>query len=220
MQFHFFCPTGHLLQADERHVGQAAVCPYCNTMLRIPPAKTASPAVDAAAPRTEFEDAPSEPPEASFDAAPRPEEETLPMEVASDEGAVAALREEEAADHRRRAADAATAERRSGSAETVFGDQPPLESAAEGRGAVHIPCPAGHVLETPQDMLGSDAMCPFCGQVFRLELRNSLEYRQEEEQRAAREAERAARFWLRCAIAAAIVTVGGLILLIVLTAQR
>jgi len=75
-------------------------------------------------------------------------------------------------------------------------------------------------LETPRNMLGSDAMCPFCRQVFRLELQNSLEYLQEIEERAAREAERVARFWLRLAIAAAVITLGGLTLLIVWSVQR
>lgn len=223
MAFHFFCPTGHLLQADERHVGRAAVCPYCNTTLRIPavrkPARAAEDADDAA----DLADARPRPGDrGAVTAAPQdvdvPSQEV--MEVASDEGAFAALDNQAAAEHRGGSADFPEAERRSGSAETFFGNQPPLESEVGRPGAVHIPCPAGHVLETPPDMVGRDAMCPFCGQVFRLEFRNSLEYQREQEQRAAQRAERAARLWMQWAIIAAIVTVGGLILLIVLAAQR
>ncbi|GAB4133267.1 hypothetical protein JCM17478_07790 [Thermopirellula anaerolimosa] len=143
-----------------------------------------------------------------------------PPEFALDAEATAARTDDGSGSNRETSADSGATELGSGSAESFFGDRPPLESAAVGPEALHIPCPAGHVLETPQDMLGRDAMCPFCGQVFRLEYRNSLEHRREQEQRASREAERAARFWLQWAIAAAIVTVGGLILLIVLAAQR
>jgi len=220
MAFHFFCPTGHILQADERHVGRAAVCPYCNTTLRIPPAKASSRAADTAVWRAEFEDDPRQPLGRGFDAAFPHEGDAPPPDVASGEGVAGAPLGEQALDRRRESQDSVATERRSGSAETFFGDRPPLDSAAEGRGAVHIPCPAGHILETPREMLGRDAMCPFCSQVFRLEFQNSLEYRHEQEHRAAREAERVARFWLQWAIAAAMVTVGGLILLIVLASQR
>lgn len=223
MAFHFFCPTGHLLQADERHVGRAAVCPYCNTTLRIPAVRKPARSVENTEAAADVADARPSPGDRGAVAASSHDVDSPSLEVrevASDEGAFAALDDQAAAEHRGGSADSPEAERRSGSAETFFGNQPPLESEVGRPGAVHIPCPAGHVLETPPDMVGRDAMCPFCGQVFRLEFRNSLEYQQEQEQRAARQAERAARFWLQWAIAAAIVTVGGLILLIVLAAQR
>lgn len=219
MGFHFFCPSGHLLQADARHVGRAAVCPYCNTTLRIPPAKASSLAADTAVLGSEFEDDRRRPLGRDFDAVSRAEDESPLLDLASGKGVADDSPGEQASDHRFESGEAATTERKSGSAETFFGDRPPFQ-AAERQRPVHIPCPAGHVLETPQDMLGRDAMCPFCSQVFRLEFQNSLEYREEQQHRAAREAERAARFWLQWAVAAAIVTVGGLILLIVSASQR
>src|SRR5664280_2174339 len=48
---------------------------------------------------------------------------------------------------------------------------------------VHIPCPSGHQLETPRDMLGQDALCPFCQVRFHLRWEDSIEYREERERR-------------------------------------
>ncbi len=216
MAFSFFCPTGHILQADERHVGRAAACPYCHTKFRIPQVPdadregvsqtqgTAEAAVECPTPSRELA-APSL--EAD---APRPSGDQREIAPAPDRTDRAA--EWEGAD---------TSRPSLSKAESVFGDRPPFDSVVVGgESVVHIPCPAGHVLETPRNMLGSDAMCPFCRQVFRLELQNSLEYLQEIEERAAREAERVARFWLRLAIAAAVITLGGLTLLIVWSVQR
>lgn len=74
---------------------------------------------------------------------------------------------------------------------------------------VHIPCPAGHELETPHEMLGHEALCPFCGVQFRLRLEDSVEYRAE---RQRREHEMGVK-WMKVAIAAAVVVVGTVILL-------
>src|SRR5262245_7906538 len=41
---------------------------------------------------------------------------------------------------------------------------------------LHIPCPNGHELETPYDMLGQRAMCPQCGAEFKLKREKSVEY--------------------------------------------
>ncbi len=43
------------------------------------------------------------------------------------------------------------------------------------RKLLHIPCPQGHILETPTEMLGIDVMCPHCGVQFRLNEKDSLE---------------------------------------------
>jgi len=82
---------------------------------------------------------------------------------------------------------------------------PPPEEAV-----VHIPCPSGHELETPRDMLGQEALCPFCRVQFRLRLEDSIEYRAALQQR---EREMGMK-WMKAAIAAAVVVVGAVILLI------
>jgi len=56
-----------------------------------------------------------------------------------------------------------------------------MPGAQKRQDVFHILCPSGHQLETPREMLGSDAMCPFCGAQFRLRLEDSLEYKQQME---------------------------------------
>jgi len=80
---------------------------------------------------------------------------------------------------------------------------------------LHIPCPLGHILETPPEMLGIAVMCPICQTTFEPQYEASQEYRQKREEMAAKAAERAARFWLQLAIGAAILVLGGLIMLII-----
>jgi hypothetical protein len=58
-------------------------------------------------------------------------------------------------------------------------------------------------------------MCPICRTTFEPQYELSQEYRQKREEMAARASERAARFWLNLAIGAAILVLGGLIMLIV-----
>jgi len=45
----------------------------------------------------------------------------------------------------------------------------------------HIPCPNGHELETPPEMLEQEVMCPHCGVQFRLREKDSREYRRKQE---------------------------------------
>lgn len=46
---------------------------------------------------------------------------------------------------------------------------------------LHIPCPKGHELQTPEEMLDQEALCPYCQTQFRLLYKNSTEYKQERE---------------------------------------
>jgi hypothetical protein len=68
---------------------------------------------------------------------------------------------------------------------------------------VHIPCPAGHVLETPCEMLSQKAICPFCHAQFDLELENSLEYKKQIAEQEDHRQQLHGRIWLYGAIAAA-----------------
>ena len=81
---------------------------------------------------------------------------------------------------------------------------------------LHIRCPAGHTLETPHDMLGQEALCPFCNVRFRLRREDSAEYRQELERR---EEEMGVK-WMRAAIVAAVVVLGAVIFLIGMMISR
>ena len=64
----------------------------------------------------------------------------------------------------------------------------------------HIPCPQGHELETPRDMLEKFAMCPQCGEKFRLRRVKSIEYRHQQEGEEELRLKRQERFWTRFAI--------------------
>ncbi|MBL8830310.1 MAG: hypothetical protein JNM18_25255 [Planctomycetaceae bacterium] len=79
----------------------------------------------------------------------------------------------------------------------------------------HIPCPNGHVLETPDDILGQQALCPYCNVQFELRMEDSQEHRVEQEAlRRQREAEMNER-WVRYSIRLAI-GVGIMFLLMVI----
>jgi len=76
---------------------------------------------------------------------------------------------------------------------------------------LHIPCPKGHLLETPRDMLNQVAECPFCHARFRLRREKSVEYqRRKAEQEEIRQL-RLGSAWLRWAIIAAVLVVLSLV---------
>ncbi len=102
---------------------------------------------------------------------------------------------------------------------TPAGEAPvEAELPAQSPKLLHIPCPRGHVLETPEEMVGQDALCPFCNLQFRLRFDDSLEHRREKEEEEARRQQRAAKAWLNWSIAAAVVVLFGVILLFIVRA--
>src|SRR5690349_1780314 len=42
---------------------------------------------------------------------------------------------------------------------------------------LHIPCPNGHELEVPPDMIDTEVLCPQCNVQFRLRAKDSIEHR-------------------------------------------
>ena len=76
MSFHFRCPNGQLLQAENQDIGQVVNCPVCGTAMAIPPNPAGPPVampVSPAAPiapvaTTHYNPAASEPiPEAIYE---------------------------------------------------------------------------------------------------------------------------------------------------------
>jgi uncharacterized Zn finger protein (UPF0148 family) len=84
---------------------------------------------------------------------------------------------------------------------------------------LHIPCPQGHELETPEEMIGQDVLCPLCGEQFNLQYKNSVEYKKEKEAERERRERKMAEAWFTRAIIAAVIVVLGLIVLLVLAAS-
>lgn len=86
-----------------------------------------------------------------------------------------------------------------------------LDEAIEAETLLHIPCPNGHELEVPFDMVGQRALCPHCNVEFRLREEKSVEYIRQQEALDRKRAE----FWFRLAIIAAAV-VGAVLLVMIL----
>jgi hypothetical protein len=107
-----------------------------------------------------------------------------------------------------------------------FGGPPPAEQLPEAEPApldvaeepaeplFHIPCPSGHRLELTRDMLGKEAICPYCQKPFMLNVERSVEYQQQRAQRVAKEEMKLGRIWLNAAIVAAVLVVAALLILL------
>ncbi len=94
-----------------------------------------------------------------------------------------------------------------------------LETARDS-GVVHIPCPNGHELETPREMIGQDAMCPHCRSEFQLRLKDSREYQRDQAAEQERRQRRLGKAWMNWAIAMVVIVVLGVGLLIALSISR
>ena len=69
---------------------------------------------------------------------------------------------------------------------------------------LHIPCPNGHELETPLDMLEQEVLCPQCNAQFRLRKKDSREYKRKKEETERIKEIKTGNFWLNIAIVAAV----------------
>lgn len=65
-------------------------------------------------------------------------------------------------------------------------------------------------------MIGQDAMCPYCGEAFRLRREDSVEYKQEQEEYFRRKEEQMGKKWLNWAIAIAVVVALGVGTLVIM----
>jgi hypothetical protein len=93
------------------------------------------------------------------------------------------------------------------------------ESAPEEPRIWHIPCPNGHILDTPDDMLDQDVLCPICERQFTLRKFQSVEETQKRERLREMKDEKAGQFWLKLAIGIAAVVILGIIIMIALSAS-
>lgn len=204
MAFQFHCPQGHLLSAQEFQAGQQTHCPMCGMAFIIPlPAAmvptvptTVLPYAPVAAPPPAPPAMPPLPPTAAV-MPPLPPAAVEPDVPATDRFAALAA-----------AAQAAEAEAEQPPAPAE--EAPPVEPAV-----LHIPCPKGHVLETPEDMLDQEVLCPHCQTQFILRQRNSVEYRQKKEEEERIREIKTGNFWLNMAIVVVVLVMLGLVALIV-----
>ena len=85
------------------------------------------------------------------------------------------------------------------------------EAEFSGGGAVHIPCPNGHELETPMEMIGLEVLCPYCKAKFKLRNQDSFEFKR---QQAIEDAKRS-RLWFNIAVVTATAVVLGLLVMMI-----
>jgi hypothetical protein len=81
---------------------------------------------------------------------------------------------------------------------------PPAPSGPLEPRIVKIPCPKGHLLETPSDMFGQQALCPYCNTQFELLYEKSVEYQEEQVAAKQRREEEINQLWVKWTIRAAI----------------
>ncbi len=79
---------------------------------------------------------------------------------------------------------------------------------------LHIPCPNGHELETPKEMLGQDVLCPHCNVQFQLREKDSVEYKRKRAAEIERRERKAGQNWLNWAITIAVLVIIGILGLI------
>ena len=192
MAFQFYCPQGHLLQGDDSLVGQQCQCPFCGTLLVVPADPAGHPA-QGPGPATD-----------------QPMGGYVPQETGTPP----------AAESEMPAAETAAAPAEQDGAGPAGAEAVPAAPAGLGLPSiVHIPCPRGHLLETPSEMVGEDAICPFCGTQFHLGYENSLEHKQLKAEEQQRREQRVSRLWLAWSIAAAVLVLGAVVALIVLASS-
>jgi DNA-directed RNA polymerase subunit RPC12/RpoP len=211
MAFQFTCPSGHLLEADPMQVGQQCQCPHCGVMFAIPAppgqmaprapmaqpgapmAQPGGPAVGSA-PQWPAPANPAAPPFAPAEPQAPGIYPTMPGDSAPTSPAGPAFPDVRDPSSGRR---------------DVFGEP-------TGPQLLHIPCPKGHVLETPPEMVGEEVMCPHCNTRFKLHERESLEYKRK--QKAAQEKADyiSGKKWFAWAVIFAVIVLGGLAVMIIM----
>jgi uncharacterized C2H2 Zn-finger protein len=94
------------------------------------------------------------------------------------------------------------------------------DAGADRELILHIPCPNGHPLEVPSDMLGQDVICPHCGAQFTLQAKDSLEYQRHENDASERYERQRGKMWLNLAISIGVIVAIALVAMIVMAVNR
>jgi hypothetical protein len=192
MPFQFLCPQGHLLQADEAHMGLQTQCPQCGMLFIIPTVVAPSHAAGAQPAGAQFPDMSALPAAEAPQSSPAEFFSLISGPTPADQSSTAG-----------------------GSSPSFVAEPGPAPKIEAEPLILHIPCPNGHELETPVDMLGQNVLCPHCGAQFHLRREDSIEAQHERELREQRRGEA----WFRWSIAAAVIVVIGLLAMIIIANQ-
>jgi hypothetical protein len=96
----------------------------------------------------------------------------------------------------------------------------PILTNSSPPGILHIPCPQGHELEVPLDMLGQDVMCPHCQTQFRLRDKDSVEYKEKKRKELELKDYKSGQLWMMWAVVVAVVVLLGLAIMIGVSASQ
>jgi hypothetical protein len=178
MSFQFLCPQGHLLEGEEAHMGMQCQCPQCGAVFIIPTVQRGADATidEMIAPFDRSEVSETWSTSQAVAEGPSP-----PLPPASPSSATPPADDDAA---------------RLDESELIDGG---LSKAAEQESLLHIPCPNGHELEVPLNMIGHRALCPHCRVEFRLRREKSVEFLRQQEAIDRRRA----RFWFQLSIVVA-----------------
>jgi hypothetical protein len=194
--FQFQCPQGHLLEGDESQAGQQCQCPMCDMLFIIPQPLSAAGESQAGGPRHP----------------PTPEQGFPNLIGPPGSGSGESDGANNAADPMAPVSDAP-------GAGFSLGGQPSPSAPGEPI-LYHIPCPNGHELEVPEDMLRQDVLCPFCEVQFHLRMKDSVEYKKQQQEEQEKKDRKAGKAWLHWSIAIAVVVLLALLALIIYSATK
>ena len=239
MNFQFYCPQGHLLQADSASAGSIISCPICGTQFIIPaapvqpvtavvvpavtPPPVQPPTQSAAQPAAQPSET-AQPEENDLNFAAKGRRKSVKsanldslLEGAEASSSPAAEEDDPLANMTRRKAYKPGPKQATFSTEEtkeMLSSATKKKKKAEELDQFRIPCPNGHVLDVDKEMLGERVQCPVCRAVYDLKLENSLEYIKEKKEEEELEEARLGKIWIQRAIIAGILALLFIIIMI------
>jgi hypothetical protein len=208
MPFQIMCPQQHLLEVHEAQVGQQVQCPMCGQLLIVP----MPPQAPGYAPGPPgYGPMPGQPgfPGQQY---PDPAYQQMPYQqpgMYQQPGAYQQPAYQQPGPPAEAFPNIVTEEQEEAAPaepEKPVDTRPPV---------VRIPCPAGHELQTPIDMVGQDALCPYCNVQFTLRYEDSLECKEQQAEAQRHRDEQMNKFWLKWSMIAGgvvVVSILGMIL--------
>jgi hypothetical protein len=197
MPFQFYCPQGHLLEGHESQMGQQGQCPMCGSMFMFP---LLGGQPGAGMPGM----APGQMPGAPFGQPGAPGgfpgqmpggfPGQFPGQQFPGQGLPGG----------------GFPGQQPGYGDPAFGGgqqnfAPPEPEAKPEPRIFRILCPKGHELQTPEDMLGTQALCPYCNTQMELRYEDSVEYKKQQELEQRLQEEKTGRFWMKVSIWGAVI---------------
>lgn len=204
MPFQFYCPNGHLLQANEDQIGQSCVCPHCQVEIVIPAPAGYTPSSPVTPPNAPV----SQPPVSTFTG-------FNPQNNSSSQSPQVSLNIQ----RKKKKFDFGAAAQETGNAGPKPSQKMDIGDPDEDS-RLHCLCPTGHPLEINRDMIGQKAMCPYCQKTFVITLERTVEYINKKKRADELEDKKMAKFWFQWAIVAIVLAVIFIVVMIVLSVSR